>query len=91
MFSTSNISQYMSWWKDKDYTTGSEHDMIFFSISREFDMLVENPLYTYQYNFKKADWKKINEEILSKQNNKEFQWSLIEITEEALELEAEKL
>src|SRR5436190_17525646 len=81
----------MSWWKNKDYITGSEHDMIFFSISRESDMLVENPLYAYQYNFEKADWKKINEEILSKQNNKEFQWSLVEITEEALELEAEKL
>ena len=66
VFSTSNISQYMSWWKDEDYTIDLEHDMIFFSISREFDMLVENPLYTYQYNFEKADWKKINEEILSK-------------------------
>ena len=54
-------------------------------------MLVENPLYTYQYNFKKANWKKINEEILSKQDNKEFQWSLTKITKEALELEAEKL
>ena len=66
VFSTSNISQYMSWWKDKDYITNLKHDMIFFSISREFDMLVENPLYAYQYNFKKANWKKINEEILSK-------------------------
>jgi len=91
VFSTSNISQYMSWWKDEDYTIGSEHDMIFFSISRESNMLVENPLYAYQYNFEKADWKKINEEILSKQHNKEFQWSLAEITEEGLELEAEKL
>ena len=54
-------------------------------------MLVENPLYAYQYNFKKADWKKINEEILSKQDNKKFQWSLAEITEEGLELEVEKL
>ena len=42
-------------------------------------------------NFKKANWKKINEEILFKQDNKEFQWLLIEITEKALELEAEKL
>ena len=65
--------------------------MIFFSISREFDILVENPLYAYQYNFEKANWKKINEEILSKKDKKEFQWSLIETTEEALELEAEKL
>ena len=91
VFSTSNISQYMSWWKDEDYIIGLKHDMIFFSISRKFDMLVENPLYAYQYNFEKADWKKINEEILSKQDNKEFQWSLAEITEEGLELEAEKL
>ena len=81
----------MSWWKDEEYTTGLEHDMIFFSINIKDDMLVENPLYAYQYNFEKADWKKINEEILSKQDNKEFQWSLTEITEEALELEAEKL
>ena len=55
-----------SQWKDEDYTTGLKHDMIFFSINKESDMLVENPLYAYQYNFEKADWKKINEEILSK-------------------------
>ena len=91
VFSTSNISQYMSWWKDEDYTTGLEHDMIFFSISKKSDLLVENPLYAYQYNFEKADWKKINEEILSKQDNKKFQWSLTKITEKALELKAEKL
>ena len=65
--------------------------MIFFSISKKFNMLVENPLYAYQYNFKKANWKKINEEILFKQDNKKFQWSLIEITKETLELKAEKL
>ena len=66
MFSTSNISQYISWWKNEEYTIGSKHDMIFFSISKENDILVENPLYAYQYNFEKADWKKINEEILLK-------------------------
>ena len=64
VFSTSNISQYMSWWKDEEYTTGLKHDMIFFSISKEDDILVQNPLYAYQYNFEKADWKKINEELL---------------------------
>src|SRR5436190_15252382 len=55
VFSTSNINQYMSWWKDEDYITSLKHDMIFFSISRESDILVENPLYAYQYNFEKAD------------------------------------
>ena len=91
VFGTSNISQYMSWWKDEEYTVGSEHDMIFFSISRDDDMLVENPLYAYQYNFEKVDWKKINEELLIEQNSEEFQWSLIEMIKEALELEVEKL
>ena len=47
VFNTTNISQYMSWWKDEEYITSSKHDMIFFSISREDDTLVENPLYTY--------------------------------------------
>ena len=54
-------------------------------------MLVENPLYAYQYNFEKADWKKINEELLVEQNNEEFQWSLTRMIKESLELEAEKL
>ena len=55
MFSTLNISQYISWWKDEEYTTGLKYDMIFFSISKENDVLVENPLYTCQYNFEKVD------------------------------------
>ena len=90
VFSISNISQYMSWWKDEDYTIGSKHDMIFFSISKE-DKLVENPLYACQYNFEKANWKKINEDIQLEQDNTEFQWSLNEISKDSLELEAEKL
>ena len=53
----------MSWWKDEEYIINLKHDMIFFLISKE-DMLVENPLYTYQYNFKKVNWKKINELLI---------------------------
>jgi len=64
--------------------------MIFFSIIRE-SALVENPIYTCQYNFDKADWKKLNESILSEQDNKEFRWSLTELSEESLELEVLKL
>ena len=60
--------------------------MIFFSIIRE-SALVENPIYTCQYNFDKADWKKLNKSILSEQDNKEFRWSLTELSEESLELE----
>ena len=45
VFNTTNISQYISWWKDEEYTTDLKYNMIFFSISREDDILVENPLY----------------------------------------------
>jgi len=46
--------------------------MIFFSIARESDILVENSIYTCQYNFEKANWKDLIEDILAEQNNKEF-------------------
>ena len=65
--------------------------MIFFSVTRESDMLVENPIYIYQYNFEKADWKSLIEDILAEQDNIEFSWSLTELSAESLELEAEKL
>ena len=72
VFSTQNLSQYMSWWKNSAHEIDSQHDMIFFSISAESDMLVENSVYACQYNFEKADWKSLYEEILVKQNNEEF-------------------
>src|SRR6266480_5745514 len=91
VFSTENISQYMSWWKDSEYTIGSQHDMIFFSLTRESDALVENPLYVCQYDYEKADWKNLNQDILAEQNNEEFRWTLTELSAESLEAEAEKL
>ena len=45
----------MNWWKDFNYDIGSPHDMLFFSITRELDMLVDNPIYTCQYDFEKAN------------------------------------
>ena len=62
----------MNWWKDPNYDIGSPHDMLFFSITREVDMLVNNSIYTCQYDFEKANWKSLNEDIFIKQNNKEF-------------------
>ena len=91
VFSTNNISQYISWWKDSEYDISSQHDMIFFSIARESDILVENPVYICQYNFEKANWKSLIEDILAEQDDREFSWSLTELSAESLELEAEKL
>src|SRR5436190_21175023 len=91
VFSTENISQYTSWWKDSEYDIGSQHDMIFFSVARESDILVENPIYSCQYNFEKADWKNLIEDISAEQSNEEFSWTLEELSVESLEFEAEKL
>ena len=65
--------------------------MIFFSVARESDVLVENSIYSCQYNFEKADWKNLIKDISTEQNNEEFSWSLKELSAEALESEAEKL
>jgi hypothetical protein len=45
VFSSQNISQYTTLWKNSEHEIGSPHDMIFFSITRESEMLVENPIY----------------------------------------------
>ena len=54
-------------------------------------MLVDNPIYTCQYDFEKANWKSLNEDILIEQNNKEFKWNLTKLSAESLKIEAEKL
>ena len=81
----------MNWWKDSNYDIESSHDMLFFSITREVDMVVNNPIYTCQYDFEKANWKSLNEDILIEQNNKEFKWNLTKLSVESLEIKAEKL
>ena len=81
----------MNWWKDFNYDIGSSHDMLFFSITREVDILVDNPIYTCQYDFEKANWKSLNEDILIEQNNKQFKWNSTKLSAESLEIEAEKL
>jgi len=91
VFSTKDISQYISWWKDSEYDIDSSHDMIFFFIARESDMLVQNSIYIYQYNFEKANWKNLIRDILAEQDNEEFNWSLTEISVEFLKFEVEKL
>ena len=46
--------------------------MIFFSVARESDILVENSIYSCQYNFEKEDWKNLIEDISAEQSNEEF-------------------
>ena len=42
-------------------------------------------------DFEKADWKSLIKNIAAEQDNEEFSWSLIKLSAESLESEAEKL
>ena len=44
-------------WKISEQTAGLDHVIIQFTIHIDNGNLVENPLYSNQYNFDKADWK----------------------------------
>ena len=55
--------------------------------------MVENPLYSNQYNFDKANWKEFENDLIKYANMNEFQTSLDNsiISTSVLEKEAEKL
>ena len=55
--------------------------------------MVENPLYSNQYNFDKADWKEFENDLIKYANMNQFQTSLnnLIISINVLEKEAEKL
>ena len=95
---------YCIWYWDwaSLHSTASEHQCIYhllhFSWPAHIDeayskvlnnVLVENSIYSCQYNFEKADWKNLIKDISTEQNNEEFSWSLKRLSAESLEFEAE--
>jgi Endonuclease-reverse transcriptase len=55
-FVTKNLNELLINWEiSNELKTGSDHEIILFSINIDNGNLVENPLYNSQYNFKKAD------------------------------------
>src|SRR5436190_144156 len=78
---------------EKDKVSGSDHELILFSINIDNGNLVENPIYNSQYNFEKADWKIFAEELILQSNKEEFasKINILQISREMLETEAEKL
>ena len=60
-----------NWFIDDEEASGSDHEIIRFSVKLGTEELTENPLYANQYNFEKADWERIltETERLSKTKN----------------------
>ena len=83
----------LNWEIDEDKVSGSDHELILFSINIDNDNLIENPIYNSQYNFEKADWKIFAEELILQSNKEEFtsKINILQISREMLETEAEKL
>jgi hypothetical protein len=94
-FTTKELLNNLSinWEIDEDKVSGSDHEIILFSVNIDSDNLVENPVYSNQYNFEKADWKVFTEELLLQSNKEEFLSKIdnSEISKELLETETEKL
>jgi len=93
-FATKELNNMILDWEiDEDKVSGSDHELILFSINIDSGNLVENPIYNSQYNFEKADWKIFAEELILQSNKEEFasQINILQISRKMLETEAEKL
>ena len=93
-FATKKLNKMcINWEISEDKASGSDHEIILFSINIDSRNLVENPVYSNHYNFDKADWKSFAENLLRESNKQEYQSSLdnSEISTSLLEMEAEKL
>ena len=65
--------QYIDWEIDKDLASGSDHEILLFSIL-ESSCLVNNPINIMPYNLEKADWKAFSTKILELEVTKDYQW-----------------
>jgi hypothetical protein len=54
------------------HATGSDHELIRFYIRTNATELVDNPVCSEFFNFKKADWKQFSEEIHNQSSNIDF-------------------
>ena len=91
---TKNLNNKLNlMWEISEKASGSDHAIIQFSVYIDNGNLVENPLYSNQYNFEKVDWKKFENDLISATYMDEFQTQLDDSISSLniLENEAEKL
>ena len=90
-FTSSLEAKSHHWWIEKSDDSGSDHAQIQFSIELDDQSLLENPVYSNQYNFKKVDWELVRQEIQQLSSEPQYQWSTTTLVESDLDKEAEKL
>ncbi len=64
-------SKSIFWQIDENVNTGSDHEVILFSIQSEGN-LVENPLGKMPYNLEKADWKEFHKKLKDSSSQAKF-------------------
>src|SRR5215469_2873189 len=67
------ISKHIDWEIDQEVASGSDHEILLYSIV-ESDDLVENPAYQMLYNLEKADWKAFSKKLLDLDQSSKFRW-----------------
>src|SRR5215469_12605195 len=67
------ISKHIDWEIDQEVASGSDHEILLYSIV-ESDDLVENPAYESLYNLEKADWKAFSQKLLDLDQSPKFRW-----------------
>jgi predicted transcriptional regulator len=58
-------SKIDNWYIDEEAYTGSDYEVIRFSINKDSEDNLINPIKQERYNLDKADWEKFKESILS--------------------------
>jgi hypothetical protein len=89
-FASRELSQKSIKWEiNKNWTTGSDHEIVHIEIYLNGRNLVENPMLAVSFNLEKVDWGKFRENLLSLE--KEYEWDQLSEMEENLEKGVELL
>src|SRR5215469_13215936 len=67
-------SKHIDWEINHEIASGSDHEILLYSIVESNKSLVENPVYQIPYNLEKADWKKFSQKLLELDQGSDYRW-----------------
>jgi ribonuclease HI len=67
----------MNWFIDSEESSGSNHELIQFTIELNQEELIENPLLQNQFNFQKAQWEDLHKELDILKNLEQYKFEKI--------------
>jgi len=68
------IRKHIDWEIDKGIASGSDHEILLYSIVLSNDDLIANPAYQMPYNLEKADWKAFSEKLIELDQSPKLRW-----------------